>query len=289
MKLNLIYGRLRKKNKLYMSTNAESRILELWYVKDATLSQFSENESYSLISARNTSIDPEPIMLSSGIDIALSRLHIDNAPERRKLLGLKKDTDYEIMVSFEPLVLVGTENQEPLKVRYGKMYNIAKEDAAPGFTYKKMFYNLKMKESLNFNVKLVEIDNEKVDPDPLRELLNDTGIGTVLDLSPYNPKQYLQLASNVVTKIQDVFGSDRAGDDNLWDDTLTMEAKPTIPGSYRLREGFYVIVENNRNMMLKPEDMVYQNNLIKTAATNTEIKTNYLVFSVGKTISNMPA
>lgn len=262
----------------------DSRILELWYVKDAALADFNENTAYDMMSARNTLIVPETEMLQTGVDIGLYRLHINDAPERRKLLGLKKDEDYEIMVSLSPVILYGTENQEVLKVKYGKLFNIPKEDSAPGFTYKKMFYNLKIKESLNFDIKLVEIDNDKVDPDPLKELLNDTGIGTVLDLSPYNPKQYIMLASNIITKVQDVFGSDKVGDDTLWDDVLSIEAKPTIPGSYRLREGFYAIVENTKNFPVKPEDVIYQNNILRYKNQDEEIQTNYLILGIGKNV-----
>lgn len=265
------------------SLKKDARILELWYVKDARLSEFDEGKEYEMISARSSSVIPEPDMLTTGVDVALYRLHINNAPERRKVLGLKKDDDYEIMVSLSPVILYGTSQQEVLKVTYGKLFNIPKEDSAPGFTYKKLFFNLKIKESLNFNVNLVEIDNDKVDPDPLRELLNDTGIGTVLDLSTYNPKQFIMLASNVITKIQDVFGSDKAGDDMLWDDVLSIEAKPTIPGSYRLREGFYAIVENTKNFPIKPEDVVYKNNMLVSKTKSEEVSTNYLILGIGKT------
>lgn len=264
------------------SAPSPSRIIDVWYVPDIDLSNYSLETEYDLVSARDKSVIADPTMLLSGIDIGLFRLHMSNAPERRKLLGLKKDDRYEIMVSLAPVILHGTENPEPLKVHYGKLFDINKDDSAGGFTYKKIFYNLQMKESLNFDVKLVEIDNEKVDPEPLSQLLNDTGIGTLLDLSPYNPKQYLQLASNIVSKIQDVFGPDKEGDDTLWDDVLTLEPKPSIPSSYRLREGIYVILENTKTRPVHPSDLIYVDNALIYKNTREEVATNYLIMGIGK-------
>ncbi len=256
------------------------RILNLGYVKGASLENYNLEEPYGLVSAKDTSVKPDPEMIKTGVDIGLMRLHIHNAPERRKLLGLLEDRNYEIMVTFAPVHLHG--QTEVMKIRYAKFFNIEKEDSAGGFTYKKMFQNLKFKRSLNLDVKLTEIDNKKVDPEPLEMLLNDTGIGTVLDLAPYNPKEYLMLASNIISKVQEIFGSDKAGDDPLWDDTLVLEPKPTIPGSYRLREGFYAIIEEYEGFDFS--DIVYQHNALYKRGTNDEIETNYLVFAVGKSL-----
>jgi len=158
------------------------------------VNNFDEQKSYKVISAKSTEIIPDSDILTKGIDMGLMRLHINNAPERRKWLGLREDRDYEIMVIFSPVHLHGTEQREVMKVKYSKFFNIEKENIASGFTYKKMFQNLMIKGSLSIDVNLTEIDNDKVDPEPLRTLLNDTGIGTALDLSPYNPKEYLILA-----------------------------------------------------------------------------------------------
>ena len=101
-----------------------------------------------------------------------------------------------------------------------------------------------------------------------------------MDLSPINPKAYIMLASNVVNKIQEVFGSDKAGDDPLWNDTLVMEPNPSLPGSYRLREGFYAIVEGQTQTMFNR--IAYHNNRLIDKETKEEYGENYLVFSVGK-------
>lgn len=252
------------------------KILHLGYVKDAYASNYNLDEEYKIVSAKDSSIKPDHALLN-GIDIGLLRLHIHNAPERRKWLGLKEDKQYEIMVSMSVLHIYG---DDVIKPTYSKFFNVDKENSAGGFTYKKMFENLKPKNSLNIDVKLVEIDNNKVDPDPLEELLKDTGIGSVLDLAPYNPKQYILLASNIINKIQEVFGSDKVGDDLLWDDILTLEAKPTIPGAYRLKEGFYVIIEDYNGFNFN--DIIYKNNTLYK--DNEELKTNYMVFSIGKSI-----
>ncbi|WP_456477827.1 hypothetical protein [Geoglobus ahangari] len=260
------------------------RILNLGYVRDASVDNYDPNEEYSLISAKDSSIRPDPGMAATGVDIGLMRLHIHNAPERRKFLGLLPDKSYEIMVTFSAVHIHQRDDggRDVLKVRYSKFFNIDKEDSAGGFTYKKMFQNLKFKRSLSLDVKLTEIDNKIVDPDPLESLLEDTGIGTVLDLAPYNPKEYILLASNIISKIQEVFGVDKAGDDPLWDDTLVLEPKPTIPGSYRLREGFYVIVEEYPGFDFG--EIVYKNNALYQRGSEREIPTNYLVFPIGKSL-----
>jgi len=255
------------------------RILRLGYVNGASVDDYNPEKPYDLISAKDSSIKPDQNMVRTGVDIALMRLHIHNAPERRKFLGLIEDRSYEIMVTFASVHVHG---QDVMKVKYSKFFNIDKEDSAGGFTYKKMFQNLKFKRSLTIDVKLTEIDNRKVDPEPLEVLLQDTSIGTVLDLAPYNPKEYLLLASNIISKIQEVFGSEKAGDDPLWDDTLVIEPKPTIPGSYRLCEGFYTIIEEYPGFDFN--DIVYQNNALYIRGTTDEIPTNYLVFSVGKSL-----
>ena len=258
------------------------RILNLGYVMDASVDSYDPDEPYSLISAKDSSIKPDPEMVATGVDIGLMRLHIHNAPERRRFLGLLPDRSYEIMVTFASVHIHQREDggRDVMKVKYSKFFNIDKEDSAGGFTYKKMFQNLKFKRSLNLDVKLTEIDNNAVDPDPLEKLLEDTGIGTVLDLAPYNPKEYILLASNIISRIQEVFGSDKAGDDPLWDDTLVLEPKPTIPGSYRLREGFYTIIEEYPGFDF--DEIVYRNNALCFRGSGDEIPANYLVFSVGK-------
>jgi hypothetical protein len=250
----------------------------------ASVDNYDPDQPYDLISAKDSSIKPDPEMVATGVDIGLMRLHIHNAPERRRFLGLVPDRSYEIIVTFASIHIHQQKEgaREVMKVKYSKFFNIDKEDSAGGFTYKKMFQNLKFKRSLSLDVKLTEIDNRVVDPEPLEELLEDTGIGTVLDLAPYNPKEYILLASNIVSKIQEVFGSDKAGDDPLWDDTLVLEPKPTIPGSYRLHEGFYAIIEEYQGFDF--DEIVYQNNALYWRETEEEIPTNYLVFSVGKSI-----
>lgn len=262
-----------------------TRILSVGYVPKAGLGNYSLEERYDVISAKDTSIEPQPSLLQSGVDIGLMRLHIYKAPERRKWLGLREDRNYEIMVVFAPLHLHSVAPDSPqkdvMKPKYAKFFNIGKDDAAGGFTYKKMFSNLQMRSSLSLDVQLTEIDNDKLDPDGLEVLLNDTSIGTVLDLSPVNPKQYLMLASNIVGKIQEVFGCEKAGDDPLWDDTLVLEPRPTIPGSYRLREGFYAIVEGKDEEFSK---MDYHRNALFKRGSFDEIDANYLVFSMGRSV-----
>ena len=256
------------------------RILNVGYVKEASSDNYDLKKPYDLVSAKDTKLVPDPEMLKTGIDIGLMRLHIYKAPERRHWLGLREDRNYEIMVTFAPIHLHGTEQREVMKVRYSKFFNIEKDDSAGGFTYKKAFENLNFKGSLSLDVNLTEIDNDKVDPEPLEALLNDTGVGTLLDLAPYNPKAYLMLASNIVSKIQEIFGSEKAGDDPLWNDTLVLEPRPTIPGSYRLREGFYTIIEKHPGFNFK--NIVYQKNALYKRGTTDEIDTNYLVFAIGK-------
>jgi len=256
------------------------RVLDLGYVKEASSDNYDLKKPYSLISAKDTKIVPDPEMLKMGVDIGLMRLHIYQAPERRQWLGLREDRNYEIMVTLAPVHLYGTGQGEVMKVKYSKFFNIEKEDSAGGFTYKKMFENLRFKASLSLDIDLTEIDNDKVDPEPLEALLNDTGVGTLLDLAPYNPKEYLMLASNIISKIQEVFGSDKAGDDPLWDDTLVLEPKPTVPGSYRLREGFYTIIEKYAGFNFK--NIVYQNNTLYKRESTDEIDANYLIFALGK-------
>ncbi len=264
--------RKRKKKK-------KSRVLELCYVSNASIAEYSMDTKYPIISAKDKNVKADPDFLEKGIDIGLMKLHINNAPERRKLLGLVPDRDYEIIVKFSPVILHGTDQREVMKINYCKFFNIEKNDSGDGFTYKKMFSNLRIKNTLSFDVQLTEIDNNIVDPQPLSNLLNDTGIGTALDLSPVNPKQYLELASNIVGKIQDVFGKDKEGDDGLWKDTLNIEPAPTIPGSYKLREGFYIILESQD---IKINHLIYHNNKVVHSKTLQEIEANYLVFGVGK-------
>ena len=263
-----------------------SRVLSVGYVPDAGLLSYDLQTAYDVVSAKATTVEPDPSMLKTGVDVGLMRLHIFNAPERRKFLGLVKDRSYEIMVSFTPVHIhpAGVEGpaRDVMKVKYAKFFNIDKDDSAGGFTYKRMFLNIRPKGCLSIDVELTEIDNKKVDPDGLELLLNDTGIGTVLDLAPVNPKEYLMLASNVVGRIQEVFGSNKAGDDPLWNDTLVLEPKPTIPGSYRLREGFYAIVEGKKQTDFSR--MVYHRNGLFKRGTTDEIDANYLVFSVGKSV-----
>lgn len=259
------------------------RSLNLGYVIGASLDNYDLEEPYDLVSAQDTDVKPDSEMSKTGVDIGLMRLHIFNAPERRKLLGLLPDRSYEIMVTFAPVHLHGTEHREVMKVKYSKFFNIDKEDSAGGFTYKKMLQNLKFKGSLSLDVSLTEIDNTEIDPDPLEAFLNDTSIGTALDLAPYNAKEYIMLASNIISKIQEIFGSDKAADDPLWDDTLVLEPKPTIPGSYRLREGFYAIIEEYEGFDFK--DIVYQHNALYKRGTSDELDTNYLVFAVGKSLT----
>jgi hypothetical protein len=268
---------------------AKTRILSLGYVTQASPENYDLKDKYDMISAKNSKVKPDPELLNTGIDIGLMTLHIDNAPERRKLLGIAKDKDYEIMVSFSPVhlhtvqeVQGGVVIKDVLKARYAKFFNIKKEDSAGGFTYKKMFVKLMPKGSLSLDVELTEIDNDKVDPSIIELLLEDTSIGTVLDLSPVNPKDYIMLATNVIGKIQDVFGSDKAGDDPLWNDTLVLEPKPTIPGAYRLCQGFYAIVEGTRQTDFGK--IVYHNNRLIDKKDGSEIKNNYLVFSIGKNV-----
>jgi len=258
------------------------RILDLGYVKGASLDNYELEKPYDLVSAKSAAVAPDSEMLKTGVDIGLMRLHIYKAPERRQWLGLREDRNYEIMVAFSPIHLHGKEQQEVMKVKYSKFFNIERDDSAGGFTYKKMFQNLKFKGSLSLDVSLTEIDNEKVDPEPLETLLNDTGIGTLLDLAPYNPKEYLMLASNIISKIQEVFGSEKAGDDPLWEDVLVLEPEPTVPGSYRLCDGFYAIIEKYDGFDFK--NIVYQQNALYKRGTTDEIDTNYLVFAVGKSL-----
>lgn len=148
-----------------------------------------------------------------------------------------------------------------------------------------MFQNLKFKGSLSLDVDSTEIDNEKIDPEPLEALLSDTGVGTLLDLAPYNPKDYLMLASNIISKIQELFGSDKAGDDPLWHDPLVLEPKPTVPGSYRLRERFYAIIEGYEGFDFK--NIVYQQNALRKRGTTDEIDTNYSIFAVGRSLATI--
>ena len=68
----------------------------------------------------------------------------------------------------------------------------------------------------------------------------------------------------------------------LWKDTLVLEAKPTIPGSYKLKEGFYVIVEDVAQTDFSK--LAYVNNCLVIKGTSNELNKNYLVFSVGKSI-----
>lgn len=270
----------------------KSRILSVGYVIDANPSNYEVTKEYKLVSAKDHVVEPDPTLLESGIDIGLMALHINDAPERRKLLGLKEDKVYEVMVSFSPVHLhpvrqipEGAETKVVLKAKYAKFFNIEKESSAGGFTYKKMFVKLMPKGCLSLHVQLTEIDNNKVDPEALEVLLEDTSIGSTLDLSPVNPKDYIMLASNVVNKIQEVFGSDKAGDDSLWDDTLVMEAKPTIPGSYRLKQGFYAIVEGEKQTDFGA--IAYHNNRLislNSKESHEEHKANYLVFSVGRSL-----
>lgn len=268
---------------------ATARILSLGYVFSATLSEYSLDKQYLMVSAKNSNVIPDATLLDTGVDIGLMTLHIANAPERRQFLGLVEDRNYEIMVSFSPTHLHtvheiqnGAAIKDVLKAKYAKFFNIDKEDSAGGFTYKKMFVKLIPKISLNIDVELTEIDNNKVDPNALESLLDNTSIGSVLDLSPVNPKDYIMLASNVINKVQEVFGSDKAGDDPLWNDTLVLEPKPTIPGSYRLREGFYAIIEDRKQIDFSK--LSYKNNRIVDKDSGEEIDKNYLVFSVGKSL-----
>ena len=262
----------------------KTRMLSLGYVTNADLSTYSLNDTYEVVSAKEQEVKPQGELLQSGVDVGLMRLHIHNAPERRKWLGLREDKNYEILVVFSPTHVhsISNDKKDIIKVKYGKYFNIEKEESAGGFTYKKMFTHLIPKNSLTFDVQLTEIDNNTVDPDGLEILLKDTGIGTVLDLAPVNPISYLQLASNIVNKIQEVFGSDKAGDDPLWNDTLVIEAKPTIPGSYKLREGFYVIVEAKDQFDFS--NVYYHQNKLVDKNTHQELKANYLIFSIGKSI-----
>lgn len=270
---------------------AKTRILSLGYAIGASIGNFDLSDNYELLSAKDNDVKADPSLLKSGIDIGLMTLHIETAPERRRLLGLKSDDRYEIMVSFSPVhmhtvnqIEGGKKRKEILKAKYSKFFNINKEDAAGGFTYKKMFVKLLPKRSLSLDVQLTEIDNDKVDPNQLENLFNDTSIGSVLDLSPFNPKDYIMLASNIVGKIQDIFGSDKPGDDTLWNDTLVIEPKPTIPGSYRLCEGIYVIVEDE--VQTDFSNIIYHNNRIVGKDNSKEIRKNYLVFSIGKSLED---
>lgn len=66
------------------------RVLDLGYVKEASLDNYDLKKPYSLISAKDTKIVPDPEMLKMGVDIGLMRLHIYQAPERRQWLGLRE-------------------------------------------------------------------------------------------------------------------------------------------------------------------------------------------------------
>lgn len=268
----------------------KSRILSVGYVTDANLSNYEPQKKYDLVSAKHHAVSPEPQLLESGIDIGLMTLHVSNAPERRKFLGLKADNVYEIMVAFSPVHLHsvsqiqgGVDTKEVLKAKYAKFFKIEKQHSAGGFTYKKMFVNLKPKGCLSLDVQLTEIDNNKVDPNALEVLLEDTSIGSVLDLSPVNPKDYIMLASNLVNRVQEVFGSDKAGNDPLWNDTLVIESNPSIPGSYKLRTGFYAIVEGESQTVFN--EIAYFNNKLINKKDRSQYKGNYLVFSVGKALT----
>ncbi len=267
----------------------KTRMLSLGYVLNANLTNYDLKESYELVSAKDLKVIPQSELLNTGVDVGLMRLHIHDAPERRKWLGLREDKNYEILVVFAPTHIhtISKENntKDVIKVKYGKYFNIEKDESAGGFTYKKMFANLIPKGALTFDVQLTEIDNNKVDPDGLEILLKDTGIGSVLDLAPINPISYIQLASNVINRIQEVFGSDKAGDDPLWNDTLVIEAKPTIPGSYKLREGFYAIVEGKDQFDFSK--VFYHQNKLVDKWTHQELAANYLIFSIGKSIKNI--
>lgn len=266
-----------------------SRILSIGYVRAASPSNYDLQQAYRITSAKNTDIEPDPELLETGVDVGLMNLHIANAPERRELLGLKADDRYEIMVSITPEHLhsvgdiqSGSAPREELKAKYARFYTIDKGTSASGFTSKKMFTQLVPKKSLNMKVELTEIDNEKVDPNRLRTLLEDTSIGEVLDLSPVNPKSYITLASNVVDRIQATFGSDKAGDDELWDYSFSLEGGGSFAGSYRLRQGFYAIIEGRKQTEF--DGLAYHENQIKTKQDNKEIDQNYLVFSIGKSV-----
>ncbi len=263
-----------KKNK------QRSRVLELAYIKGPSINSYDENKSYSIISAKDSSIKPNEALIESGIDVGLFKLHMHNAPERRKILGLKRDQRYEVLISFTPAIQFG-ESKDKMDITYGKFFRITKNDNADGFSYKKMFKNLRFDEALEFDVALTEIDNNKVDPDPLEQLLNETSIGQLLDLAPYQPKTYLLLASQLIQNIQRIFGADKDGDDALWADRLSIEAAPTITGSYRLRTGIYAIIERPSDG-LEYNKLVFNNNCIQFKNSGRELNSNYLVFGIGK-------
>ncbi|NMH63769.1 hypothetical protein [Shewanella salipaludis] len=259
-----------------------TRMLSIGYVKEASLSNYSLSGEYNLISAKDSSVIPDEKLLKSGVDMGLMRLHICNAPERRTLLGLRADRKYEVLVSMSPTHIHGRNDKssgEIIKVKYHKLFDVEKDQSAGGFTYKAMFTNLVLKNFLSINVELTEVDNEVVDPNSLANLLKDTGVGEVLDLGPYNPKEYLMLASNIANRIQDVFGSDKVGDDPLWSEPLALHPKPTVPGSYRLSTGFYAIIESEDQVDFSK--IMYTKNTLINKDNSKEIKSNYLIFGVG--------
>ena len=97
-----------------LAVSAPSRVLELWYVKDLLVDTYDSATEYHMVSAMDAKVKPEPELVKSGVDIGLFRLHIHNAEERRKVLGIVNDKNYEIMVSFSLVHVHGKEKNESL-------------------------------------------------------------------------------------------------------------------------------------------------------------------------------
>jgi hypothetical protein len=260
--------------------NMKNRQLEIGYIQGATLIDFNPNTTYKIISAKDASIQANKL-LSDGSDIVLFRLHMHDADERRLYLGLVEDDQYEIMVTFSPKYL--NETSQNGNVKFSKLCEIPKGGQQPGFSANRMFTNLKFKKTLQFDIELTEVDNDKVDPDPLAAFLDKTAIKGGLDLAIPGAGEYLRLATSISDAIQTSFGRDKAGDDRLWNDTLSLESSPTVPGQYRLREGIYVIVEYWGPFM-DWSKITYWNNVITDISdpnNHRQLLANHLVFGIG--------
>lgn len=161
---------------------------------------------------------------------------------------------------------------------------------AGGFSDRRIFESIRIRESLVLQIELQELDEFEKDVAPYADVLKGTGLDAALQLSPQF-SALIPIASGIVRNIAKLNKSD-----TVWDQEFTITTTRSVVGQSKLKEGIYVALESVRpgastetaaaENSFEPQKLKYKNHRLLYLYNDKKLKpwiAGYLVFTINKT------
>jgi len=242
-----------------MSTKevSNSNPLDLWYVD--VKQAYSSQSLYNIV--RATDVEPDPELATRLLDLTVLGFYAGDLPgEDDWDAGLKrviarlsprfKKKSEATRIKNEAFLKIKTEywkqgydkdknkmilEDGPYNADQAFQFIVDDYTRAGGFSDRRLFENVQIREALKLEIQLQELDEFDTDVAPYADVLKDTGLDSALNLTKFAP--FVPIASKIIQNIAKLNKSD-----TVWDEQFTITTTKAY-GQSKLREGIYIAIE----------------------------------------------